>query len=92
MFIGYLRVNIFIPHSRSLKEKRQVILKVRDRVRNKFNVSIAERPSNKWQVCELSFACVNYTKKCVYDTMFKIEEFIRFYSDIQILNIEKEIL
>jgi hypothetical protein len=92
MFIGYLKVNIFIPYSRSLKEKRQVILKIRNRVRNKFNVSIAERPSDKWQICELLFCCVNYTKKCVCDTMAGIEEFIRFYNDIQILSIEKEIL
>jgi len=31
-----------IPHARSLKDKRRVVLKFRDRVRSRFDVSIAE--------------------------------------------------
>ena len=41
MDIGLLTFQIVIPHSRSLKDKRQVIRSLRDRLK-KFNVSIAE--------------------------------------------------
>jgi uncharacterized protein YlxP (DUF503 family) len=42
MFVGVLRLAFHIPHARSLKDKRRVVLKFRDRVRARFDVSIAE--------------------------------------------------
>ncbi|RKY38112.1 MAG: hypothetical protein DRP72_02450 [Candidatus Omnitrophota bacterium] len=42
MFIGYLKVDIYIPYCHSLKEKRQIIARIKERLRNKFNVSVAE--------------------------------------------------
>jgi uncharacterized protein len=42
MFVGVLRLTFHIPHARSLKDKRRVVLKFRDRVRARFEVSIAE--------------------------------------------------
>src|ERR1700690_2222176 len=42
MFVGVLRLTFHIPHARSLKDKRRVVLKFRDRIRSKFDVSIAE--------------------------------------------------
>ena len=42
MFVGVLRLTFHIPEARSLKEKRSVVRKFRDRVRARFDVSIAE--------------------------------------------------
>jgi uncharacterized protein len=42
MFVGVLKLTFHIPHARSLKDKRRVVQKVRDRVRSRFDVSIAE--------------------------------------------------
>ncbi len=42
MFVGVLRLTVHIPHARSLKEKRSVVRRFRDRVRARFDVSIAE--------------------------------------------------
>lgn len=42
MFVGVLRLTFHIPHARSLKEKRSVVRRFRDRVRGRFSVSIAE--------------------------------------------------
>lgn len=92
MFIGYLKVRLFIPHSRSLKEKRRVVSSVKHRVSNKFNVSVAEKPSDKWQTSELSFVCVNYTQQYVHTALTKIEEFLRFNNGVNIVNSEKEII
>ncbi|MCM8824330.1 MAG: DUF503 domain-containing protein [Candidatus Omnitrophica bacterium] len=91
MFIGCLRTNVFIPHSRSLKDKRQIVERIKSRIKNGFNVSMAEKPSDKWQVCELSIVCVNYTKGYVSEILDKVEEFIRMNADIHIVEIEKEI-
>lgn len=42
MFVGVLRLVFHVPHARSLKDKRSVVRKIRDRVRARFDVSIAE--------------------------------------------------
>jgi uncharacterized protein YlxP (DUF503 family) len=42
VFVGVLRLTFHIPHARSLKEKRSVVRKFRDRIRARFDVSIAE--------------------------------------------------
>jgi uncharacterized protein YlxP (DUF503 family) len=42
MHVGVLKLVFHIPHARSLKEKRSVVRRFRDRVRARFDVSIAE--------------------------------------------------
>jgi uncharacterized protein YlxP (DUF503 family) len=42
MIIGSLRVRLLVRESRSLKDKRQVVRSIVDRLRNSFNVSVAE--------------------------------------------------
>ncbi len=42
MFVGVLELVFHIPHARSLKEKRAVVRRFRDRVRARFDVSVAE--------------------------------------------------
>ncbi len=42
MMVGVLKLTFHIPHARSLKEKRAVTRRFRDRVRARFAVSIAE--------------------------------------------------
>lgn len=60
MFIGMARFEIFVPHSGSLKQKRQVLRPVIDRVRHKLNISIAEVDyQNLWQRAALGVTCVS---------------------------------
>jgi uncharacterized protein YlxP (DUF503 family) len=42
MIIGSLKVRLLIRDSHSLKDKRQVVRSIIDRLRNSFNVSVAE--------------------------------------------------
>jgi uncharacterized protein YlxP (DUF503 family) len=50
MVVGVLRLTLSIPGAASLKDKRQVLRKVTDRLRSRFNVSVAEVGDNDvWQ-------------------------------------------
>lgn len=40
--IGVLTLEIYIEYSHSLKEKRHVVKSLKDRLRDKFNVAVAE--------------------------------------------------
>src|SRR5271154_4528733 len=42
MIIGTLQVRLLLREARTLKDKRQVVQSVKDRLRQSFNVSIAE--------------------------------------------------
>jgi uncharacterized protein YlxP (DUF503 family) len=42
MFVGVMKLGFHLPGARSLKDKRMVVRSFRDRVRARFDVSIAE--------------------------------------------------
>ena len=59
MFVGSLRARLLIRESRSLKDKRQVVRSIKDRLRNGFNVSVAEVDAlDNRQLAVLGFAVV----------------------------------
>jgi uncharacterized protein YlxP (DUF503 family) len=50
MPIGLLTLEIHLPESHSLKDKRQVLRSLKDRLRGKFNVAVAELDGqDSWQ-------------------------------------------
>jgi uncharacterized protein YlxP (DUF503 family) len=50
MPIGLLTLEIHIPDARSLKDKRQVLRSLKDRLRGRFNVAVAELDhQDTWQ-------------------------------------------
>jgi uncharacterized protein len=59
MFIAIARFEFFIPDSRSLKDKRQVLRSVIQTTGNRFNVSIAEvEYQDLWQRAAVGVSCV----------------------------------
>ena len=57
--IGLCTIELFIAGSQSLKDKRQVLLSLKDRLRQKFNLSVAEVDGQDlWQKAVLALACV----------------------------------
>lgn len=60
MITGILEVELFIPESGSLKHKRSAVKSIKERVRTRFNVSIAEvEHTELWQRATLGIACVS---------------------------------
>jgi uncharacterized protein YlxP (DUF503 family) len=59
MVVGICTVELFISESRSLKDKRQVLHSLKDRLHSKFNLSVAEVDGQDlWQKAVLGMACV----------------------------------
>ncbi|MDQ3985842.1 MAG: DUF503 domain-containing protein [Actinomycetota bacterium] len=59
MFVGVARFELFIPESRSLKDKRQIVRSVSMSIARKFNVAIAEVDhQNLWQRTAFGVSCV----------------------------------
>lgn len=61
MTIGYCQIDLRIPSSHSLKEKRSVVRSIIARVSQQFNVSIAELDhQDVWQAASLGVVCISY--------------------------------
>ena len=66
MIIGYLSLEIYLPYSHSLKEKRKSLSAIKDRLRNKYNVALAELEyQDKWQRSKIGIVTLNNQKRVV---------------------------
>jgi len=75
--IGVLTVSLQIPGASSLKAKRGVLKSLKERIRNRFNVSIAEvGQQNKWQVSVLAIVNVGNDGKHLDSTLQNLLSFI----------------
>jgi len=60
MVVGILKVRLFSSDPRSLKDKRRLVKSLIERLKNKFNVSVAETGAqDSWNRCEIGVACVS---------------------------------
>jgi uncharacterized protein len=81
--VGIARVGLFIGASHSLKEKRMVLRRVKDLVRQKFNVSIAEVAENDmWQRAVLGVAIVGNDRRFVEGALDEVVGFVRGKADV----------
>ena len=77
MFVGVLRLSLFLPEPGSLKSKRHLLRSAIDRVKAKFNVSIAEVGDNDlWQRSVVGVAAVGNDHAFVNETLDKVADFI----------------
>jgi uncharacterized protein YlxP (DUF503 family) len=88
MVIGVCTVYLSIPMSHSLKDKRHVLKSVIARVRNDFNVSIAEvEQQDAWQTAVLGIACVSADLPYVQGLLNRVVEAVSDYRlDFEILD------
>jgi uncharacterized protein YlxP (DUF503 family) len=78
MVIGVCTIVLEIPASHSLKDKRRVVKSILAKVRNQYNVSIAEVNANDaWQSAVLGIACVSNNAPYAHGLLTKIVERIR---------------
>jgi uncharacterized protein YlxP (DUF503 family) len=58
--VGVLTLHIHVEHSHSLKEKRHVVKSLKDRLRERFNVAVAEIDHlDSWQASVVAVATVS---------------------------------
>ena len=77
MFIGVARYDLFIPASRSLKDKRQVVRSVTQTVRKKFSVAVAEVAHQElWQRSGIGVSCLSDSMSHCRDVLDEVERTI----------------
>ena len=94
MNVGVCKVTLRLPENQSLKGKRRVVRSLCSRVRNKFNVSIAEVGDNDlWQLATLGIVCTGNEAVHVAQVLDSVVDFIeRNGEDFEIVGQEQETL
>jgi uncharacterized protein YlxP (DUF503 family) len=93
MVVGVLRLTLYIGESHSLKEKRAVLRKIKDRVRNEFNVSIAEcEEHDLWQKTQLGICQVGTDHAYIDGTLQAAVRFIENMHLVEVGESEVEFL
>ncbi|MBI5903008.1 MAG: DUF503 domain-containing protein [Deltaproteobacteria bacterium] len=77
MVVGIRRITLLIQDNDSLKGKRQVLKSIMEKVRNRFNVSIAEVGDNDlWQRAEVGVCAIGNDRAHVNSVIDKALDFI----------------
>lgn len=92
MHVGVCTLRLQLLDNHSLKEKRRIINSIKDRVRSKFNVSIAEVDSlDKWQLATIGIACVSNESKFVNSVLSNVVSFIEDTNLAELIDFNIEI-
>ena len=92
MIVGVCTIDLRIPGIDSLKGKRSVVRKIKDRVKNTFNVSIAEVENlDKLKRVGLGVAFVSNESSYVHSTLSKVVNFIDHMYVAEIIDYHIEI-
>ena len=91
MKILLMKVTLRASWSHSLKEKRMVVRSIVQKLKNKFNISIAEIDEQDiHQTIVIGIAGICGTSSQIDSTMEHVITFIESNTDAEIVNIEKE--
>lgn len=91
MHIGVCKVKLYLPESRSLKDKRRVIKSMITRLRNKFNIAISEiEAQDMHQSAILAAVTVANEQKFVSQIISKSVRHIEENTSVVLLDYETE--
>jgi uncharacterized protein YlxP (DUF503 family) len=85
--VGVLIIDIMIQSSTSLKEKRHVLNRIKDRLKHKYNVSVAELDfMDKWQRSQLGIALISNEYSHAENSLQKIFRYLDEFDEFEITN------
>jgi len=93
MIVGLLTLELHVPEANSLKSKRAVVKSLIDRIKNKFNVSVAEVDAqNLWQRCIIGIAFVSNETVMINRVFEKIRTLVLSTHSVELIDSTMEML
>jgi uncharacterized protein YlxP (DUF503 family) len=89
-----LRFTLRLRGSGSLKDKRQVVRSVTQRVRNKFGAAVAEVGENEaWQLAEIGVACVSNSRAHAQQMLDEVVAYVEESRlDAEVMHVESDVM
>ena len=93
MIVGVLTVELAIYDARSLKDKRRVVVSLKERLRNRFNVSVTEVGyMDTPKRCRLGVAVVSQESRAVHSQLDKIVDVVHRTGGLSLLDYKRELV
>jgi uncharacterized protein YlxP (DUF503 family) len=91
IFISLLTVELRIPSAQSLKDKRSAVRGLKDRLRSRFNASVAEVAyQDKWQRAVLAVCMVDSDKRRLESGMARVRQLCEEAQGVQIVELHQQ--
>ncbi|HLX60117.1 MAG TPA: DUF503 domain-containing protein [Planctomycetota bacterium] len=93
MWIAILRLALLIPGARSLKDRRQAVKSLKERIRNRFDAACNEVGDlETWNRAYLGIALVGNEKRTLEDLAAEISRYAQNDAQVQVTGFEKDFL
>ncbi|MBI4530278.1 MAG: DUF503 domain-containing protein [Candidatus Latescibacteria bacterium] len=93
MVVASSQLDLFFPESQSLKDKRHLVKSLIDRIRGKFNVSIAEIDCNDlWQRSILGVVLVTNDVGYAHTVLSKVVDYVEQDGRVHLVDYSFEVL
>ncbi len=93
MVVSLCEITLRFPGALSLKDKRSVLKSLLSRLRQRFNISVAEvGEQDKWQMSLVAVACVAADSVMAHQLMEQVVHFIEKDGNTEIIRISRQIL
>ncbi|MEF3254606.1 MAG: DUF503 domain-containing protein [Deferribacterales bacterium] len=93
MQVGTLLLELDIPSAYSLKDKRRVLNSLKEKLKNRFNVSVSEvGEKDIWNRGYLAVAVVGDDNKFIDAQLQEVLKFVEMFKDVLLIDVRMEII
>jgi uncharacterized protein YlxP (DUF503 family) len=87
--VGTVRIELHIPGSTSLKGKRSVLNRIKERLKSRFNASVAEvEHQDLWQRAVLEVAVVGIEKPVLESVLSRIVRIVEAETRVELIGLD----
>jgi len=91
LYISLLTVEVLIPWARSLKDRRSAVRGLKDRLRSRFNASVAELAyQDKWQRAVIAVCILDSDKRHLESDMARVRQLCEEAQDVQVADMHQQ--
>jgi uncharacterized protein YlxP (DUF503 family) len=93
MIVGVMTLDLFMGEASSLKSKRRILKSLLDKMKSRFNVSVAEvDKQDKWQYSTVGVTCVTNDSSHAHQMMSAVVKYVEAAGTVEILDIQTQLL
>ena len=90
-YIVLVSLELFIPHARSLKDRRSAVRGLADQLRSRFNASVSEYGyQDKWQRAMIGVCMLSGDRRKLESDMARVRQYCEETARVEIIDINQE--
>lgn len=92
MSIAILLLELRIPYSHSLKEKRSSVMSLLSKIKKDFNIAATELAESQdlWQKANVGVVSINNSSSELNSTLNRIVDYVQNFSSVELINYKIE--